>query len=303
MRTHEQTVQHQFDPRVEAYLNSVVHSAGPDLEYAKGLVQRTEAHADQALDIGCGAGHLAFALAPYLGRVVALDPAPGMLAAVSSGAAQRGLSQIEVRQGNAESLPFPDGKLPLVCTRYSAHHWTRLETALQEMHRVLAPGGHVLLIDTLGAEDALTDTFLQSTELLRDVSHVRNRSRNEWRSLLHSIGLTELAYREWPTRLDFSSWVARMRTPADRVAVIRGLQEAAPREVRESLAIEADGSFTLRTGLFWLRKAMQRASPGAAEDHDSSTRPGSSPGQALGAECGLEERPRTASQIPAVCVC
>ena len=256
MRTHQQTVQHQFDPRAEAYLNSSVHSAGPDLEHAKGLVQRTAARTERALDIGCGAGHLSFALAPYLGRVVALDPSPGMLATVSSGAAQRGLSQIEVRQGNAESLPFPDGAFPLVCTRYSTHHWTRLEAALGEMRRVLAPGGHALIIDTLGAEDALTDTYLQSTELLRDVSHVRNRTMREWRSLFQSAGLTEVEYREWPTRLEFSSWVARMRTPEDRVAVIRGLQDVAPREVREALAIEADGSFSLRTGLFWLRRAM-----------------------------------------------
>jgi hypothetical protein len=78
----------------------------------------------------------------------------------------------------------------------------------------------------------------------------------EWRSLFQSAGLTEVEYREWPTRLEFSSWVARMRTPEDRVAVIRGLQDVAPREVREALAIEADGSFSLRTGLFWLRRAM-----------------------------------------------
>lgn len=107
----------------------------------------------------------------------------------------------------------------------------------------------------LGAAEVLTDTYLQSIELLRDVSHVRNRSRSEWRSLLESAGLAEEEYREWPTRLEFSSWIARMRTAADRVAAIRGLQQAAPREVREALAIEADGSFTIRTGLFWLRKA------------------------------------------------
>ena len=255
MRTHEQTVQQQFDPRAEAYLNSAVHSAGPDLEHAKARVQRTLARAHRALDIGCGPGHLAFALAPYVGSMTALDPSASMLATVSSGAAQRGLRQIEVRQGSAESLPFPDGLFPLVCTRYSAHHWTRLEAAIREMRRVLAPGGHALIIDALGAEDALTDTYLQSMELLRDVSHARDRSRSQWRSLLHSAGLEELEYREWPTRLEFSSWVARMQTPADRVAAIRALQEAAPREVREALAIEPDGSFILRTGLFWLCRA------------------------------------------------
>lgn len=254
MRTHEQTVQQQFDPRAEAYLASAVHSAGPDLEYARELVAKTLGHGVAALDIGCGAGHLAFALARHVDRMVALDPSPSMLATVSRSAAQRGLRQIEVRQGSAEALPHAHESFALLCTRYSAHHWRRLEAAVGEMRRVLLPGGHALIIDTVGAADPLTDTYLQSIELLRDVSHVRNRTRSDWHALLQSAGLAELEYREWPTRLEFSSWVARMRTPADRVAVIRGLQDAAPREVREALSLEDDGSFTLRTGLFWLRK-------------------------------------------------
>lgn len=254
MRTHEQTVQSQFDPRARAYLTSAVHAAGPDLERAKALTSQAIPASAQALDIGCGGGHLSFALAPHVARMVALDPSPGMLAAVSKAAAERGLSQIETRQGNAESLPFADHGFPLVCTRYSAHHWTRLERAVPEIARVLAPGGHALVIDTLGHEDPLVDTFMQSIELLRDPSHVRNRSRAEWRSLLQTAGLVEAEFAEWPTRLEFASWVERMRTPADRIAVIRSLQDGAPREVREALTIEPGGSFTIRTGLFWLRK-------------------------------------------------
>ena len=263
MPTHEQTVRHQFEPRAQAYLASAVHRAGPDLDYARQLIGQTPAGTDQALDVGCGAGNLACAIATYASRVVALDPSPAMLATMSRSAAERGLRQIEVCQGSAESLPFSDRAFSLVCTRYSAHHWTRLEPALREMCRVLSPGGHALLIDTLGAEEALADTHLQAVELLRDLSHVRNRSRSEWRALLQSAGLAEVDFREWPTRLEFSSWVARMSTPTDRVAVIRGLQDTAPQEVREALGIEADGSFTLRTGLFWLRKQTSRAQPWA----------------------------------------
>ncbi len=255
MRTHEQTVQQQFDPRARAYLTSAVHASGPDLAHASGLARQTAAGAGRALDVGCGAGHLAVALAPHVEHLVALDPSPAMLSTVASTAAERGSSRIEVRQGSAESLPFAAGSFNLVGTRYSAHHWRRLEVAVRDMYRVLAPGGHMLIIDTLGAEGALTDTYMQAMELLRDVSHVRNRSVTEWRSLLGLAGLSELEHREWPTRLEFSSWVARMRTPADRVAAIRDIQAAAPREVKEALAIEADGSFTIRTGLFWLRKA------------------------------------------------
>lgn len=259
MSTHEQTVHDQFEPRAHAYLTSAVHSAGPDLERAKTLVSQLVPAATLALDIGCGGGHLSFTLAPHVSRMVALDPSLGMLAAVSKGAVSRALSGIAARQGSAESLPFADGTVPLVCTRYSAHHWTRLAAAVHEIARVLTPGGHALVIDTLGHEDPLVDTFMQSIELLRDPSHVRNRSVAEWRSLLGAAQLAELEYAEWPTRLEFGSWVERMRTPADRIAVIRSLQAGAPGEVREALRIEADGSFTIRTGLFWLRKAATPA--------------------------------------------
>lgn len=260
MSTHEQTVQRQFDPCAEAYRHSAVHTAGPDLEYARTLVSSAAARIARGLDLGCGAGHLSFTLAPHVEHLVALDPSLNMLATVTRGAHERGLTGIEVHSGSAQSLPYPDGSFSLVCTRYSAHHWDRLENSLREMVRVLTPGGHALIIDVIAPPSALADTHLQAIELLRDVSHVRNRSVHEWRALLGAAGLPEGQYRQWPLRIEFSSWVARMRTPPTHVAAIRSLQESAPREVREALAIEADGSFMLQTGLFWLTKPPHPAS-------------------------------------------
>ena len=257
MRSHEQTVHTQFDPRAEAYLESAVHAAGPDLKHTQDLLGRCDAGLQRALDVGCGAGHLSFAIAPHVGHVVALDPSANMLATVTRGAAERGLSRIEVRCGNAESLPCAPESFALVGTRYSAHHWTRLPAAVQEMSRVLAPGGHVLIIDVVAPEDPLVDTHFQAMELLRDPSHVRDRSVREWRELLAGVGLAELEYRSWPVRIEFASWVARMRTPEASVAAIRALQSGAPREVQEALAREADGRFVLHTGLFWLVKASE----------------------------------------------
>lgn len=255
MRSHEQTVQTQFDPRADAYRRSAVHAAGPDLEYARDLLAQGGVPLARALDLGCGAGHLCFALAPYVGHLIALDPSPGMLEAVTHGAAERGLANLETRPASAESLPFPDRSFELVCTRYSAHHWTHLEAAVREISRVLVPGGHALVIDALAAEDPLVDTHLQALELLRDASHVRDRSVHEWRALLSAVGLAELQYRQWPVRIEFASWVARMGTPELHVAAIRSLQAGAPREVHAALETGTDGSFTLQTGLFWLMKS------------------------------------------------
>lgn len=251
MRTHLQTNLAQYNKQAQAYLDSPVHAAGPDLARAQAFVAKSTAGQASALDVGCGAGHLSFALAPHVARVVALDPSPEMLSAVAKAATRRGLPQIETTTGTAEELPFPDGSFDLVGTRYSAHHWTNLDAALKEMRRVIKPGGRLLLIDVQGEEDALVDSHLQTMELLRDRSHVRNRSVSQWNSLLANAGFADVTHEAWPTHIDFTTWVARMRTPPSRMAMIRELQNDAPQEVQEALAIEGDGSFTFHTGLFF----------------------------------------------------
>jgi ubiquinone/menaquinone biosynthesis C-methylase UbiE len=250
MRTHDQNVVAQFDPKAQAYLTSSVHAAGPDLDRTRELALHLPVRRSM-LDVGCGAGHLGFALAPLFNQVVATDLSPSMLATVRRTAVQKGLPQIEVKQASAESLPFPDGSFDLVCSRYSAHHWHDVTAALREMRRVARPGGALLMIDLMGDESPLVDTHLQSIELLRDPSHVRDYSPAQWRDLLKEAGIKLEHEAFWATRMDFDSWVERMRTPDASVAAIRGLLAGAAHEVRESLAVESDGSFVPRTGLFW----------------------------------------------------
>ncbi|HTY92344.1 MAG TPA: methyltransferase domain-containing protein [Steroidobacteraceae bacterium] len=253
MRTHAEAVQEQFDPQARAYLTSAVHAAGPDLQSARERAARVLRAGARVLDVGCGAGHLSFALAPLAAGIVALDPSPGMLATVREAAAARGLPQIETCAGSSNALPFAAATFDLVATRYSAHHWGDLPGALQEMRRVVKPEGHVLIIDLLGDADALVDTHLQCIELLRDASHVRDRSIAEWHALLRRGGFGDIEHNLWNTRLQFAPWVARMRTPQALVTAIRLLQTGAPAEVQRALHIEADGSFTAQTGLFWAR--------------------------------------------------
>jgi ubiquinone/menaquinone biosynthesis C-methylase UbiE len=251
MRTHAQAVQDQFDPRAQAYLTSAVHAAGPDLDAARERIRHFVKPDAQVLDVGTGAGHLSFALAPAVARVVALDPSPAMLATVRAAAATRGLPQIETQEGCADALPLTTASFDLVCTRYSAHHWLDVPRALAEMRRVVKPSGFILVIDLLGEDQPLVDTHLQSIELLRDTSHVRDRSIAEWQSLLMQAGFEHIEHSSWNTRLEFTPWVQRMHTPAAMITAIRMLQSGAAAEVQRTLNIEADGSFTPRTGLFW----------------------------------------------------
>lgn len=250
--THSDTVHAQFDPQAKAYLSSAIHARGPDLIRAQELVQQI-APKSKVLDVGCGAGHLSFMLSTVASQVIAVDPSASMLQTVTQAAVDKGLHNIATLQGSAECLPFEDQHFDIVATRYSAHHWLDLPRALMDMRRVVKPGGLIVVIDIEGYEDALVDTHLQAMELLRDLSHVRDRAPSEWTRLLTLAGFGEIQHQNWPSTLEFDTWVKRMRTPVNRVAMIRALQREAPIEVQRALSIQDDGSFTPNTGLWWGR--------------------------------------------------
>lgn len=235
----------QFGPQAHAYVASAVHAQGADLE---ALAERLAAERPaRLLDLGCGGGHVSFAAAPYVGEVVAFDLSAEMLAAVAAEAERRGLANIVTQAGMAERLPFPDGSFDAVVSRYSAHHWGDLAAGLAEARRVVKAGGRAVFMDVVAPDDALLDTFLQTVEMLRDPSHVRNRSPREWRSLAEAAGFVVEEEVGRRLRLEFSSWLARIGTDPVHAQAIRSLQAGASSEVRRHFEIEPDGPFTLDT--------------------------------------------------------
>lgn len=235
----------QFGPRAEAYVTSAVHAGGEDLARIKAWAAQHKPA--RTLDMGCGGGHVAFALALHAREVVAYDLSPDMLRAVAATAASKGLANIETRQGPVEALPFADASFDMVASRYSAHHWRGFDAALKEARRVLRPGGVAVFADIAAPADKLSDTWMQSVELLRDPSHQRDYSVREWRDALADAGFTIAETHMHRLRLDFASWLTRMATPPVQAEAIRALFAQAPAEVRDYLRIEADNSFSIES--------------------------------------------------------
>ncbi|KIQ02549.1 MULTISPECIES: class I SAM-dependent methyltransferase [Pseudomonas] len=252
MSGHEQVVQRQFGEQANAYLNSAVHAQGSEFALLQAEVAgRGDA---RVLDLGCGAGHVSFQVAPLVGDVVAYDLSAQMLAVVDKAAAERGLNNLRTVHGAAESLPFADGEFDFVFSRYSAHHWSDLAVALRDVRRVLKPGGVAAFIDVASPGRPLLDTYLQSVEVLRDTSHVRDYSVSEWLQQISEAGLQVRSHTRQRLRLEFASWVERMRTPAVMREAIRALQAAVGEEVREYFEIAADGSFSTDVLVLWAEK-------------------------------------------------
>lgn len=233
----------RFGTKAGNYLTSAVHATGADLERLKAMAGQL--HPDRVLDLGCGAGHVSFALAHGgARRVTAYDPSPDMLKVVVQAAATRGCEQmIDTCVGAAELLPFEANTFDLVVTRYSAHHWTNVPRALAECARVISPGGRLVVIDVIAPEIPLLDTSLQVIEFLRDASHVRDYRMSEWKTMYQAAGFTEPMVTSWKLSIEFESWVARIGTPPDRVAALKSVFSELPSEACEYFKIGPEKSF------------------------------------------------------------
>lgn len=240
---HQQQVADAFGSTAAAYLTSPSHASGADLAALAAAVASTPEAA--VLDLGCGAGHVSFAVAPHARSVTAYDLAAPMLATVAAAARERGLANIGTKQGAAEKLPFADASFDWVLSRFSAHHWHDVPRALAEVRRVLKRCGRVIFVDVAGADHPLLDTHVQTVELLRDGSHIRDYRADEWLAMFAGAGFEARVRERWRLPMQFDQWVARMRTPEVRAAAIRALWAAAPDEVREYFAVQGDGSFDL----------------------------------------------------------
>jgi ubiquinone/menaquinone biosynthesis C-methylase UbiE len=233
----------QFGAKAANYLTSTVHATGADLERLKAMAGQLRCK--RALDLGCGAGHVSFALAHGgAQRVTAYDPSAEMLEVLAQAAATRGLEQvIDTRVGAAEVLPFEAGTFDLIVTRYSAHHWADVPRALAECARVIAPGGRMVAIDVIAPEAPLLDTSLQVIEFRRDASLVRDYRASEWRIMYKAAGFAEPTITTWKISIDFEAWIARIGTPPERVAALKSVFSELPSEAREYFQVGAENSF------------------------------------------------------------
>ena len=231
----KQHVQSQFDHVASNYRTSLVHATGEDLRL---MVEHAPTSPDAlVLDAGCGAGHTAMAFAPHVKQVTAYDFTASMLDQVNLLAEERAIINVITREGDVEALPFEDSSFDIVATRYSAHHWLHPETALSEFKRVLKPKGLFIISDIMAREDYAQDTFLQTLEILRDPSHVRDFRISEWQKMMQEAGFTSETIYTFDLTLHFGTWTSRMATPAQNADMIKALFNIASDDIKQGFAL------------------------------------------------------------------
>jgi SAM-dependent methyltransferase len=185
--------------RAEAFRESPTHREGPDLDL---LVEMCEpGDGVKVLDVATGGGHVARRLRERGCEVVTVDPAPGMGADVVA---------------RAEHLPFDDGSFDVVTCRIAPHHFQDIRAAVEEMARVAQ---RLLVIE----DNLFVDEQVEEAERLRDPTHVRCYSEDEWKRMLGDAGLDVERAERLQRRRDVEDWLARAETPPDDAARVKEL--------------------------------------------------------------------------------
>lgn len=188
-----------WSDRAEAYRNSPTHAGDADLDT---VVEMCNPHEGKKfLDVASGGGHVARKLREHGAEVVTLDPSPGMQADVLA---------------PAEHIPFEDGSFDCVVTRIAPHHFTSIGEALGEMVRV--SNRELVVEDTLYASEEH-----EQAEKLRDPSHVRSYSEEEWREMLEDAGIEVERVEYFEKTHDTEEWLARTGCTGDDAARVREL--------------------------------------------------------------------------------
>jgi SAM-dependent methyltransferase len=186
-----------WSERAEAYRHSEAHRDGPDLD----LIVEWAEGAKTGVDVATGGGHVARRLREAGLEVTTVDPAQGMQPDVVA---------------SAEELPFADASFDLVVSRLGGHHFSDVRAAMREMARVAARA--VIVVDnTFGGE------ALEQAERVRDSSHVRCYTVEEWRELFVDAGLGIDGVRFLPHRIEVEPWLARAGCAGEDAERVREL--------------------------------------------------------------------------------
>jgi SAM-dependent methyltransferase len=188
-----------WSTRAQAFRDSPTHREGPDLDL---LVEWCEAGPEvKLLDVATGGGHVARRLRGEGCTVVTVDPAPGMQPDVVA---------------PAEELPFEDGAFDVVTCRIAAHHFQDIHKAVAEMARVTQ---RLVVIE----DNVFTDERVEEAERVRDPTHVRCYSEDEWKDMLTDAGLEVEQVEHFERRPVVDDWLARVDTPPADAERVRSL--------------------------------------------------------------------------------
>ncbi len=224
-------VRSRFAPVAANYTRTSFHASTERLQEVLDLARPKPG--DLALDVATGTGNTAFALAPYVRRVIGVDLTPEMLDQACRLTAERGVKNADWVRGDAADLPFQDDTFDLYTVRAAPHHFPDVNAFLAEAFRVLKPDRDAVFIDC--SPPAPARDVLHEVEVRRDPSHIRSLTLDEWTDHIERAGFEVEAAAARELDWDYDEWMRTMAVAPALADELARMIEAAQGKALEQL--------------------------------------------------------------------
>ena len=235
---YEESIRDEFTHQTESFARSPELSAAATL----GALVEMVPSEDQArwLETACGPAIVGRAIAPRVASVHGVDLTPAMIEKARAEADAAGLDNIDFSVGNATALDFDEDSFDGAVNRFSLHHIPVPRRVLEEMARVVRPGGWIVLADHLTDADSQAASWHEEIERLRDPSHWACLTRERLLAAGEGAGLVLDTEKIVPLDLDFREWLGRGSGGTRAEALIERLLAEAP-EGAEAFQVIGEG--------------------------------------------------------------
>jgi SAM-dependent methyltransferase len=235
---HSGAIREEFAHQADSFARSPTMSLAETLGVLIDLVpENPEA---RWVEVACGPGIIARGIAPRVGSVLGLDLTPAMVERARADAAEAGVENADFEVGDATALPLDDDSFDGAITRFSLHHIPAPIRVLEEMRRVVRPGGHVVVSDFVTDDDGASAAWQEQIERLRDPSHWALLTPSRIAALGERAGLEPDLERVVPFEIDYEEWLQRSSGGPANAELIERLRAEAPPGA-ESFRVTGEG--------------------------------------------------------------
>jgi ubiquinone/menaquinone biosynthesis C-methylase UbiE len=236
---HQRQIKEEFSRQANTFSDAAAltdSSVVDRIRFAAGLGVKL-----RVLDVGCGPGIVAEALAGDGHVVVALDLAPQMVQRARQRCQDLGFFNVHYIIGQAEYLPFKEAAFNAVVTRLTLHHFTDPGVVCSDMARITRSKGRLIVADIVSSENADESELHNALEKLRDPSHVSMISSIALEALVETTGLKIIQEDRWTMRREFGEWmqIVNSRSRAETLFIV--MSNLAKAEIEAGIDIKFDG--------------------------------------------------------------
>lgn len=205
---HNDIIQEQFHKQSATFASVAGHYDALDMIVRLSRVTSQ----DSVLDVACGPGIVACALAKVARQVKGIDLVPAMIEKAKEQQLAQGLKNLSWDIGSANPLPYEHCSYSIVVSRFAFHHFLIPQAVLDEMARVVKWDGRVVLVDVY-MENSKQAMAYDTLEKLRDPSHTHALELSDMLSMFEKADLTIIEKYFYQLTVDVEDLLKATQTP------------------------------------------------------------------------------------------